>query len=391
MEHVTITFVLLLLFFLAGILVGNKGRPKETNIRITHEIKDLGEKTELLYDSLFNYNQDGILVVDIHGNVIDGNPAICKMSGYTLEEFKKIELPTFVVDEDLEKKFYHTHRALSGLAQEYTITVKNKSGDQLQVMIKMVPIIEHENVVGLFEIIKDITEAKKMEEMMYHSDKLNAVGQLAAGVAHEIRNPLTSLKGFLQISKPQLQDDYVKIMEDELERINQIVGEFLYLSKPQKISFKTKNITEIINDVVQFIQPEALLTGVEIHKHYTKEVPMIHCEDNQLKQVFINLLKNAMEAMASGGNIHIYVSVGKTELTVNIKDEGKGITKDTLEKIGHPFYTTKENGNGLGLVVTQRIIEAHGGAFSIESEVGRGTTAKLIFPLYSDQNEEPKD
>ncbi|MCD8510624.1 MAG: PAS domain S-box protein [Bacillus sp. (in: Bacteria)] len=270
-QHVVITILLLLSFFFIGMLIGKQSDTKKDK-QSNGGTVDLEERTDLLYESLFNNNQDGILVVDVNGKVIDGNPAICKLSGYSLEEFKEIELASFVVEGDLERKFHHTYQALAGTSQEYSLTVKNRTGDHLQVLIKMVPIIVNEEVVGLFEIIKDITETKKMEEMMYHSDKLNAIGQLAAGVAHEIRNPLTSLKGFLQISKPHLKGDYVRIMEDELERINQIVGEFLFLSKPQKISFKTKNLTQIMDDVVQFIQPEALLTGVEIHKDYKLDV-----------------------------------------------------------------------------------------------------------------------
>ncbi|MDG5788627.1 ATP-binding protein [Evansella sp. AB-P1] len=342
---------------------------------------NLEKEKELLYDSLFENNSDGILVVDTKGRVIDGNPAIVKLSGYSIEEFKEIELSSFVVQEDLEKKFNHTYKALGGLPQEYSISVINKAGDKLYVLIKMVPIIVNEEVVGLFEIIKDVTESKKLEEMMYRSDQLNAIGQLAAGIAHEIRNPLTSLKGFVQLSKKELPNEYVNIMEEELERINQIVGEFLFLSKPQKVTFVSKNLKNIVVDVVNFIQPEALLKNVEIQSKYDRDVFDINCEENQLKQVFINVLKNAIEAMPNGGKIYINIKKGKNFISMKIKDEGIGIPKEILDKIGKPFYTTKQTGTGLGILVCQRIIDSHGGTFIIESEVGKGTTVEILFPL----------
>ncbi|MBU9712736.1 ATP-binding protein [Evansella tamaricis] len=347
---------------------------------------DLVNETALLYDSLFKNNSDGIIVSDTNGNVVDGNPVICKMSGYTLEEFKNIELSSFICEDDLDKKFQHTKKALEGSPQEFNIHVQNRIGKKLLVMVKMIPIKVDEEIVGLFEIIKDITESKKLEEMMYHSDKMNAIGQLAAGVAHEIRNPLTSLKGFIQLSKSELSGEYVKIMELELERINQIVGEFLFLSKPQKVSFVFQNIGVILTDVVQFIKPEALLNKVEIHTTIDRDLPQVHCEENQLKQVFINLLKNSMEAMPSGGNIFITVSNNVDILSIKIKDEGVGIPKEILEKIGQPFFTTKQSGNGLGILVTYRIIESHGGTFSITSEENVGTEVEISLPISDDSS-----
>jgi PAS domain S-box-containing protein len=275
-------------------------------------VKLLNEKARL-YDSLFNDNIDGILVLDINGNLKDGNPAIEKLSGYTLEELKRTELASLVAVEDLERKYAHTYKAVEGEPQVFNLSIFNKSGQRMSVIVKMIPIIVDHEIIGIFEIIKDVTEAKKMEMYIHQSDKLSAIGELAAGVAHEIRNPLTSLKGFLQILKPEINSKYIEIMEAELERINLIVSEFLVLSKPQMEHYSIYSINSIINKVIFLLESQANLNNIQVHTKLENAIPNIRCEENQLKQVFINLLKNGMEAMPNGGNIYIEASLEESK------------------------------------------------------------------------------
>ncbi|UTR12797.1 ATP-binding protein [Evansella sp. LMS18] len=386
-ESVILFAVILLCILLSGVLLGRQlpGRTQgketeETVVRDEHLLRE----TELLYESLFDQNSDGVLIFDITGKLIDGNPAICELTGYTLEEMKHLDWSTIIKEEELDKKVQHTLAAVEGSPQQYTLVTRNKSGREIEVLIKMLPIKKDGKVAGVFEIIKDISEIRKLEALMYQSDKLHAVGELAAGVAHEIRNPLTSMKGFLQLSKPDIKKDYYEIMEKELERINEIVGEFLFLSKPHKISFSAKNLKPVINNVISFIQPEALLKNVEIHTFLEDDLSVINCEENQLKQVLINLLKNSMEAMPAGGKIQVTAENTPGGLSLRIKDEGPGIPEDVLKKIGQPFYTTKEDGNGLGMLVSRRIVEAHGGQLFIESEMGIGTVVEIRLPAHEE-------
>ncbi|MCT8137776.1 PAS domain S-box protein [Anaerobacillus sp. CMMVII] len=311
----------------------------DKNTKLT--IVDILKQKEQLYDSLFNYNIDGILVLDLKGNVIDANPAIEKITGYTVKELLDIELISSVAIEDIERKIYHCQKACHGEPQEYELSIFNKIGKQLKLVVKMIPIMSQNEIVGLFEIIKDVTEAKQMEMMMHRSDKLSVIGELAAGVAHEIRNPLTTLKGFLDLLSPEINSKYASLMQSELERINTIVNEFLLLAKPKVVNFKMNRISEIISNVIFMLEPQSHLSNIQVIPTFNDHGLLVNSDENQLKQVFINIIKNAMEAMPNGGNIYINVNNKNNQLRIQVQDEGCGIPKEKLSKLGDPFYTTK--------------------------------------------------
>ncbi|WP_043932116.1 ATP-binding protein [Bacillus sp. EB01] len=235
----------------------------------------------------------------------------------------------------------------------------------------------------LLTIGKDITNRREeTERLLQKSDKLALLGQMAAGIAHEIRNPLTSIKGFVQLFKADNdKKEYYDIVLSELERINTIVSEFLVLAKPSAVVFKEKEITGVLNDVVTLINTQSILNNVEIVTDFEPKMPTIICEENQLKQVFINLLKNSIEAMPDGGKIHISSrNVKDGEIMVKITDEGVGIPEERMETLGEPFYTTKEKGTGLGLMTCFKIIEGHNGKLIISSHVGEGTSIVILLP-----------
>lgn len=234
--------------------------------------------------------------------------------------------------------------------------------------------------------IDDISEQKRSEEVIRKSDKLTVVGQLAAGVAHEIRNPLTSIKGFLQLiqssSKDQDSIKYASIMINEIDRIELIISEFLVLAKPQAMKFQQHSIEDIINQTVLFIEAQANLQNIQIHTSFAENLPELMCEHNQLKQVFINLIKNAFEAMPLGGDIFIQVEQeSSSHLLIVFKDEGEGISEEDIARIGEPFYTTKDKGTGLGLMVSYKILQNHQGTMQVQSEYGKGTSFYIRLPL----------
>jgi PAS domain S-box-containing protein len=236
---------------------------------------------------------------------------------------------------------------------------------------------------AVLSIGNDITKRKEQtEQLLQKSEKLALLGQMAAGIAHEIRNPLTSIKGFIQLFKSEThQAEYYDIVLSELDRINNIVGEFLVLAKPTAAVFTEKDVRELIKDVVTLINTQSILNNVQIFVEFESDLPKISCEENQLKQVFLNLLKNAIEAMPSGGNIDVNVK-GKEEgkVSIQIIDQGIGIPKDRIQTLGEPFYTTKEKGTGLGLMTCYKIIESHNGQLTIDSAVDEGTTIEITLP-----------
>lgn len=243
----------------------------------------------------------------------------------------------------------------------------------------------------ILSVLRDIRERKQAEEILIRSEKLSVVGQLAAGLAHEIRNPLTSLKGFTQILKSKSTDQetlYLDIMQQELDRINLIVNDFMTLAKPNLNEFTNGSIIDIFQSVISILETQAIMMNVTIKQNYFNidSVPCIYCDENQLKQVFLNIIKNAIEAMPDGGEVTITIkeesSKGKSRrLHIQIKDQGIGIPQTIIERIGEPFFTTKEKGTGLGLMISQRIIEAHNGTFQIASNGKRGTTVNVHLPI----------
>lgn len=233
-------------------------------------------------------------------------------------------------------------------------------------------------------VFRDITERLAMEDNLRKSEMFHVLGELAAGVAHEIRNPMTSLKGFIQLLEASVEGYtmYFKIILSELDRIESIVNEFLVLAKPQAIQYQYYNVIKIMKDTIDLLSAQAALENVRIHTFFSEETMNIFCEPNQIKQVFINIVKNAIEVMAGGGNIMIRISQEPDTpfVKVSIRDEGEGIPEERLEKLGQPFYTSKERGTGLGLMVSYKIVKEHGGKIVVDSKVGQGTVFHIYLP-----------
>ena len=234
-----------------------------------------------------------------------------------------------------------------------------------------------------FTIFRDVTERLKMEDQLRKSDMLNVIGELAAGVAHEIRNPLTSLKGFIQLLKGNVDgySMYFNIIMAELDRIDSIVNEFLVLAKPQVVQYKHFNIVKIMQETIELLYPQAMMDNIQFQTNFEDLYLFSYCEPNQIKQVFINIVKNAIEVSKKGGNIYISLRIVDDRfIKISITDEGEGISEDKLKRLGQPFYTTKERGTGLGLMVSYKIIKEHGGRIEVESELGKGTTFHVFLP-----------
>lgn len=229
----------------------------------------------------------------------------------------------------------------------------------------------------------DITEQKKMEEWMKKTEKLSLVGQLAAGVAHEIRNPMTSIKGFIQLTKStkECKETYIDIILAELERTEAIIYEFLALAKPNEPGILEKtSMIDLLEKVVTFFEAQAFIRGVTIETKYIRD-SVIQCNTNQIKQVFINIIQNAIEACDCNGKIVISLKEKESQhVVIEVEDNGCGIPVERLQRLGEPFYSTKEKGTGLGLLVTYKIIEAHKGKLNFKSEQGRGTTVEIELP-----------
>ncbi|MEH7813507.1 ATP-binding protein, partial [Bacillus toyonensis] len=227
-----------------------------------------------------------------------------------------------------------------------------------------------------------IRTIEMMDKEIKQTEKLATVGKMATVIGYKIRRPLATLKKLVnkQANKHPEDKIYSDIMKQEVERIHTITTELSGFEKSKSIESETHNIQEIIAYVIRVMGKPALEQGVHIQGIYSKDIPSITCDEKRLKQVFFNLIKNGIEAMSVGGTITIKVTV-EDGIVVQLKDEGCGIPKDKIPKLNEAFYTTKETGTGLGLVVTEKIIKDHNGKMSFESEVGVGTTVKVMLPM----------
>lgn len=245
-------------------------------------------------------------------------------------------------------------------------------------------------ISGAFVLFRDVSHLMRLEEQIRRSDRLKTIGQIAAGTAHEIRNPLTAMRGFMQLLEKAMQDrkmkketEYVGIMLSELDRVNELVNEFLLLSKPKEVKLAAVRAGSVIQELLPVIRNEALLHGIVVQYDPKPELPPLWVDKELLKQVFLNLAKNAIEAMSEGGTLIIKErsypdKPGK--LAITVRDTGPGIPPGVLERIFDPFFTTKSTGTGLGLSICQRIIDDLGGRLEAASDPG-GASFTVWLPL----------
>ncbi|WP_423802257.1 ATP-binding protein [Neobacillus sp. SAB-20_R2A] len=329
-----------------------------------------------LPESIFIYQDTKIVYGNRAALSMVGAKNLAEVLGKSIFEFITPEYK-----ERLEERIKLIKKEKCPLA---TIEYKIKRTDGTEFFLEVTPLsIVFGKKEAILVVGKDVTARREeTERLLQKSEKLALLGQMAAGIAHEIRNPLTSIKGFIQLFKANSeQGEYYDIVLSELERINAIVGEFLVLAKPSAAVFKEQNIELLLHDVITLINTQSIINNVQIYTEIAEELPMISGEENQLKQVFLNLLKNSIESMPLGGDIFVTVGVKEEgKISIRITDEGVGIPEERILTLGEPFYTTKEKGTGLGLMTCFKIVEGHRGQIKFTSAVHQGTTVEVTLP-----------
>lgn len=240
-------------------------------------------------------------------------------------------------------------------------------------------------VVGSILIFQDITRIKEMEEQIKRADRMVSIGQMAAGIAHEIRNPLASLTGSIQILEEEMNLtrnnlNLMNIILRESERLNCLVTDFLLFAQPPRNEFSPIILNEIMDETLQMLKNSPEFNGhISISSVFSHEARILG-DSNQLRQVFWNLLLNAVQEMEGGGRLAVRLEQEDDSVKLSVSDTGKGIDSQDMGKIFEPFFTTKESGTGLGLAIVHRIVESHGGQIHVHSKAGKGTTFTLLLP-----------
>ena len=337
------------------------------------------------YKSLAENTPDYLYILDEKGHFIESNPQFETITGYSQSDFMNKEPNTLLLEEFRSIMDYGIEQTRKGLTNWNDIQIKKKDGTILDVHATLFPMRINGQVMGTFIYGRDVTKMKETEKMLLRAEKLSVIGELAAGIAHEIRNPLTSIRGFIQLlhSDDKIHSSYYHLILEEIDRINQIAGELLVLAKPKKLQIVKGNIEEIMQSVITLLTPQSNLNGIDMFIHVLDPIPEIDCEPNSLKQVFINMIKNSIEAEAK----RIEINLSKTEdhyVKVVIKDDGCGIDEERMKHLGEPFYSMKEKGTGLGLTMSNRILADHHATITYSSKLGQGTVVEICLPIHMD-------
>jgi signal transduction histidine kinase len=250
-----------------------------------------------------------------------------------------------------------------------------------------------EDAEGALILLRDVTQERERHQSTVESKRLEAITLLAAGVAHEIGNPLNSLHIHLQIMERELAEvedqevrdalrELVEVSSGEIKRLDQIIHSFLRALRPSQPQREPVQIGDLLGETLKGMQGEIDDRGVWVEREWTGDLPTLQLDKGQMQQAFYNLIRNAVQAMTEGGVLTIAVRVSDNALAVSFADTGTGIDPEDLGAVFDPYHTTKEEGSGLGLMIVQRILQDHGGQIEIETRPGQGTTVTLLLPRY---------
>ena len=350
-----------------------------------HNLVQRLARERAMLEAVFNTLQEGVLVIDAHGVIEYANEAASRLIG--LKEPAAGETLWRLVP-GLRDSLASADGASPLVTREFELAYPSPR----LVRLYMVPFADGESGVRRQAIIlSDITAERKSTDELIENEKISSILLLAAGVAHELGNPLNSLTIHLQLIDRKLRklkasketrslEDSIKICRDEVTRLDGIIKNFLEAIRPRPPDLGEVYLPELIEEVLQFQTRELEDRGIAIEGEMPAGTPVIMADRDQLKQVFFNLLKNAMEAMQPGGRLSLKLRSDDDSVYVAIADTGSGIKAEDLAKLFQPYHTTKVSGHGLGLMIVQRILRDHGGHVAIESREGVGTVVTLQFP-----------
>lgn len=343
--------------------------------------------SELKYYKLFNEANDPIFIYEQGpdgkpSRFLDVNEAACRMLGYSRQEMLD-KTPYSIAAESLLTEVDRMFNCIldgDGMFVEWIQVTKD--GRQIPVEISAKPFRLNGRKM-VISITRDMTERKKTEEYLRYTENISMIGELSAGIAHEIRNPLTSIRGFVQLlfAESDRGREFYQVLVSEVDRINSILGELLLLGKEAPSNWSECNLVQLLKQVVVLLSAQAHLTDNEIIIHTDIDSLMLRGAPNKLKQVFINILKNAIEASPGGAEINVELSREEDTAWIRISDVGQGIPVESMNLIGSPFFTTKSGGHGLGVMISKKIIHNHKGNLLFKPNKPTGTIVEITLPV----------
>lgn len=357
-----------------------------------------------LIETVFNAIQEGIIVTDASGRITYVNDAACELFGLEAEksigkrldervrglDWKSLSQSEGPISRDMEI-FYPANRFLNFYIVPLLIerrTTKDDGSTESRPTSRGAN--SQAEPVGHAIILRDITESRRSTEKTIESERFNALTLLAAGVAHEIGNPLNSLHIHLQLMERKVRKLDGKVKEElqeaiavsraEITRLDSIVTQFLQAIRPSNPVLHPENVNVIVEEAVRFVGPEIEDRDIVVEQELRSDLPLLELDRDQMKQVFYNVIKNSFEAMKRRGILRIRTDMDATHVNISFTDTGGGMSAESLSRVFEPYFTTKSSGSGLGLLIVRRIVREHGGEMAIESNEGKGVTLTIRLP-----------
>lgn len=351
--------------------------------------------TKNFLESVIEKAGDAISVVDLEGKILYWNEGAERIYGWRKDEAigRKLADLLYPDDEEARQEEEDLHHAFMERIKKGEVVAhierrrKSKDGREIITSMTISPLRDSEDqLIGASRICRDITQLKKAEERLFLAERLSSLGELTAGVAHELRNPLSGIKINAQIlarkrDLAEADQRILKSMQEGIEKIQKIIDDMLNFARPKAANFKAENINEVLINSLAIIQNKFKRANISLIFEQGENLPGLFIDAHQIQQVLINLMLNALQAMGKGGTVTIRsVRQDNGGVKIEIKDTGTGIPREHLKKIFDPFFTTKSEGTGLGLSISLKILENHGASLDVQSEVGLGSVFTINFP-----------
>ena len=352
-------------------------------------------ETKNFLESIVEKAGDAISVVDLEGKVLYWNEGAERIYGYKKDEVLGKKLCDFLYsrDETLRAEEERLMEELMAQVREGKVITnvevkrQTKEGKEIITSMTISPLRDAEGkIIGASRICKDISQLKKAEERLILAERLSSLGELTAGVAHELRNPLAGLKINTQILSrkkdlPEMEKKLLSSTQEGIEKIQKIVDDMLHFARPKASHFKEEEMNEVVERSLAILQTKLKKGNISFIFEQGKGLPKVRIDIHQIQQVLINLMLNALQAMEKGGTLTVRTFLKDGDgVAIEVRDTGIGIPRSHLKKIFNPFFTTKSEGTGLGLSISAKILENHGATIDVVSEEGKGSTFTILFP-----------
>lgn len=339
-----------------------------------------------LYKKLLDRASDLIWAVDMEGRFIYINDNIREW-GYDKDELIGEPFLSILNTKHISKR--QSEPSELGTRRTFETEIIDKLGRAHNVVVSSIPLADDDgNITGVMGIIRDVTETQRLEEKLKNEERLASLGRLATGIAHEIRNPLSSIKMNLTILRqrlnPQGEDvEHFAIAKEEVEKLERTVLELLDYAKPSPLKLRRQNLDKAIDDTIAIAETACMERGVVIVRKYARNIPLVLIDKMKIQQALLNVILNAVQASGRGGEVRVETRLVRSpsrNIRITVSDDGMGITREDMKFIFDPFFTTKKSGTGMGLSITRNILNNHGGTVTVDSEYGKGARVALTFP-----------